>query len=170
MAKRKSKKDLKISLGEFKTWLEGVHSMQKDDWQPDAEQWKMIVERINDIEEVAAAPIVAAAPLTNAPVVHPNNPAAGQLLTPAANPAANPAGKLASTAPVQRLNLPSGNGQPTRHAAPSALSANPALSAAKPVGAGNSTDLSGESSGDDAGILSVSAVSSEDGTYKPSFT
>ena len=47
-AKRKNKK---VSLKEFKAWLEGVEEMQPEDWHPTPEQWRVIREKINTIVE-----------------------------------------------------------------------------------------------------------------------
>lgn len=39
------------TLGEFKSWLEGVEEMQPENWAPDITQWRRIRERINNIVE-----------------------------------------------------------------------------------------------------------------------
>lgn len=46
-------KKKKITLSEFKTWLAGVQSMQPDDWHPSKENWKMILEQVENITEIA---------------------------------------------------------------------------------------------------------------------
>lgn len=51
-----AKKKKKISLLEFKAWLEGVEEMQGNDWIPDTSQWKKIREKINCIVEEAPKP------------------------------------------------------------------------------------------------------------------
>lgn len=48
MAKKRNKK---ITLNEFKAWLEGVEELQPEDWSPNAEQWKLIRDKINSIKE-----------------------------------------------------------------------------------------------------------------------
>lgn len=55
VAKRKRKQ--KQSLKEFKAWLQGVEELQPDGWAPNAEQWKLIRNKIDGIvEEKPAAP------------------------------------------------------------------------------------------------------------------
>jgi len=62
--------DKKISVKEFRHWLEGVEEMQPEDWIPDARQWKRIREKFNEIDDTpSAAP--AQAVVNNA--VQPNN-------------------------------------------------------------------------------------------------
>jgi hypothetical protein len=48
-ARKKTKK--KITLSEFKAWLEGADDFHGKDWAPTKEQWKMIRERIDSIVE-----------------------------------------------------------------------------------------------------------------------
>ncbi len=48
MAVKKSKD--KISLEQFRSWLQGVEDMQPDDWIPNAEQWKRIREKIDQVD------------------------------------------------------------------------------------------------------------------------
>jgi len=48
-AKRK-----KITLSEFKAWIQGVEQLQPKDWAPTAEQWKMIREKIELVTETKA--------------------------------------------------------------------------------------------------------------------
>lgn len=43
-AKRK-----RISLNEFRAWLEGVEELQANDWTPSADQWKLIRAKMNNI-------------------------------------------------------------------------------------------------------------------------
>ena len=49
MAKRKTKK--KYTLTEFQAWLEGVEELQPAGWSPDANQWKLIRDKISNIVE-----------------------------------------------------------------------------------------------------------------------
>jgi len=62
--KRKTKK--KITLSEFKLWLTGVQSMQKEDWHPNKEQWTMILDQIEMIKE-APPPIQQTTPEPSPP-------------------------------------------------------------------------------------------------------
>ena len=47
----------RITIKDFKMWLEGVEEMQASDWVPDARQWQRIREKINSIEDIAPAPV-----------------------------------------------------------------------------------------------------------------
>ena len=49
MPAKKKKKD--ITLDEFKAWLEGVEELQPTGWAPDANQWKLIRNKIECIVE-----------------------------------------------------------------------------------------------------------------------
>lgn len=40
-----------ISVSDFKHWLSGVEDMQPADWVPDAEQWKKIRAKINQLSD-----------------------------------------------------------------------------------------------------------------------
>lgn len=51
MARKGSKRAIKISLRDFKQWLAGVEDMQPEDWTPTAEQWSRIREQIDMIKE-----------------------------------------------------------------------------------------------------------------------
>lgn len=42
-----------LTVKEFKMWLDGVREMQPDGWVPDARQWTRILEKIDDIQDVA---------------------------------------------------------------------------------------------------------------------
>lgn len=46
-----STENKKITLSEFKSWIDGVEDMMVDGWIPDARQWERIRSKINDIEE-----------------------------------------------------------------------------------------------------------------------
>jgi hypothetical protein len=39
------------TLGEFRSWLEGVEEMQAENWAPDLTQWRRIREKIDNIVE-----------------------------------------------------------------------------------------------------------------------
>lgn len=41
----------KITLKEFKAWLEGVEELQPKDWSPNVDQWKLIRDKIVQIKE-----------------------------------------------------------------------------------------------------------------------
>lgn len=45
----KTKKSKAISLAEFRAWLSGVEELQPADWAPNAEQWKLIRSKLNQI-------------------------------------------------------------------------------------------------------------------------
>lgn len=49
--KRAGKRGKKISLREFRAWLQGVEELQPEDWHPDHEQWKKIRNKIDNIVE-----------------------------------------------------------------------------------------------------------------------
>jgi hypothetical protein len=40
----------KITISEFKSWLEGITDLQGDDWSPDAKQWVKIKTKLFSIE------------------------------------------------------------------------------------------------------------------------
>lgn len=66
-AKKKAGRKKKISLTEFRAWLEGVEELQPDDWGPDTSQWQLIREKIDciiadaPVQQVAATVATAAA-------------------------------------------------------------------------------------------------------------
>ena len=47
MATRKKKQ----TLAEFRAWLDGIEELQPETWAPDATQWNLIREKINNITE-----------------------------------------------------------------------------------------------------------------------
>ncbi len=49
----------KLTVKEFKMWLEGVEEMQDADWCPNEVQWKRIREKIRMLDEDAVAPTAA---------------------------------------------------------------------------------------------------------------
>ncbi len=51
MATRKKKQ----TLAEFRAWLSGVEELQPDDWAPNATQWRLIRDKINNVIEPKAA-------------------------------------------------------------------------------------------------------------------
>lgn len=44
------KKD-KLTVKEFKMWLEGILDMQAEDWVPDSRQWKRILGKIQEVSD-----------------------------------------------------------------------------------------------------------------------
>lgn len=50
-------KKTKISLAEFKAWLEGVEDLQEDDWSPSKVQWEKIRQKIESIDEGVVNPL-----------------------------------------------------------------------------------------------------------------
>lgn len=46
MGKKKTANKKKITVQEFKAWLEGVEEMQPEGWHPTKEQWEIIREKI----------------------------------------------------------------------------------------------------------------------------
>jgi len=53
MAQKKRAK--KITMMEFRAWLQGVEEMQPAGWCPDETQWKVIREKINTIKDDTSA-------------------------------------------------------------------------------------------------------------------
>lgn len=52
MTTRATRKRMKkISLNEFKAWLEGVEELQPSGWAPNADQWVLIRDKIKSIKE-----------------------------------------------------------------------------------------------------------------------
>ena len=76
MAKKNTrKKQKKISVKEFKAWIEGIEELQPDGWAPTAEQWKIIRERINMIDDTPSGTPSAKHPLhQNVPVTNVKHP------------------------------------------------------------------------------------------------
>ena len=67
----------KVTYGEFLAWLEGVESMQEENWTPTAIQWKTIREKLNtvkpdvEIREVKTEAPAAPAPFAQPPMTFP---------------------------------------------------------------------------------------------------
>jgi hypothetical protein len=53
----------KLTIREFKMWLQGVQEMQEPNWTPTAAQWAKIYEKINNIDD--------ASPVYNPPLLQP---------------------------------------------------------------------------------------------------
>jgi hypothetical protein len=105
MGRKRTKKQ---TLNEFRAWLNGVEELQPEDWAPDAAQWKLIREKINNISEPKdttvdtatltklieelSAPAVPARP--GAPLQHPVNPMAAGIPPAPPPPAGVPNGPV----------------------------------------------------------------------------
>lgn len=50
--------DTRITIKEFRMWLQGVEEMQDPGWVPSPAQWSRIREKINHIEEAESEPVV----------------------------------------------------------------------------------------------------------------
>jgi hypothetical protein len=70
----------KISVREFRMWLQGVEEMQEDGWTPSTQQWSRIREKIDLIEDSVAAP--PAMPLPPPTYASPNVRAPGLAVIP----------------------------------------------------------------------------------------
>ncbi|MGZ8924290.1 MAG: hypothetical protein ACXW2E_00270 [Nitrososphaeraceae archaeon] len=46
-----SQEGKKLTITEFRFWLEGVEEMQSDEWNPNPQQWKRIREKIDLIQD-----------------------------------------------------------------------------------------------------------------------
>ena len=63
----KKKITKKITLNEFRAWLEGIEELQPNDWSPSKEQWKLIRNKIDYIEECVAPVNIPAQSIPIAP-------------------------------------------------------------------------------------------------------
>ena len=78
------KRKQKLTLSEFRAWLQGVEELQSDEWCPNLEQWRLIRDKINGI--VTEKVVVETTPVVNRPhYQQPTN------VNPAALPAPAPA-------------------------------------------------------------------------------
>jgi len=64
-AKRK-----RVTLNEFKAWLDGVEELQPDDWTPTAQQWVLIRAKIDNIVEQKSTTVITNAPTVQQPTQH----------------------------------------------------------------------------------------------------
>ena len=74
MAKKKNITQ-NITLDQFRSWLQGVEDMQSDDWAPNADQWKVIREKIDLVvlvEDRGSQPVVASYTPPTQPFIHPS--------------------------------------------------------------------------------------------------
>jgi len=47
----KNKKPQKMSVSQFKMWIQGLSEFQDDDWVPNVNQWNLIRDRIDMLDE-----------------------------------------------------------------------------------------------------------------------
>jgi len=115
VAKKRIKKK---TYKEFLSWLEGVESMQEDDWVPTASQWKTIREMLSNVKpEEVEVPTPANIPPARVPV-NPGQPV-GRMIDPAGvRPTPAPVAPIQQSQlempkqpKVQPLPQPSGMGQ-----------------------------------------------------------
>ena len=122
------KKEKKLTVKEFKYWLEGVEEMQDEGWYPDPRQWKRIREKIGLLDEAAsmmtevqAAGLTSIAPgiMAFPPNVNPNNPLERMNIDPAnfPQPTARPPGNGPflnddTSKPAKTPNIDTGPGKP----------------------------------------------------------
>lgn len=71
--------DKKITVNEFKNWLSGVTDFQPEDWSPDLNQWKKILAKIEELDDVQpvvpkATTVLEAEPIAVAAVAQTNEP------------------------------------------------------------------------------------------------
>ena len=98
----------KVTLAEFHAWLEGVEEMHTDDWCPDANQWKVIRNKIKTIKEDEVGP-GAHAPVTTAQQFNPPALPSGFVPAPEA-PSSIPMGPVVKPDPAASGML-TGDGQ-----------------------------------------------------------
>jgi hypothetical protein len=122
------KKDKKLTVKEFRYWLEGVEEMQEDDWSPDVKQWKRIREKIamlddvtttNTFAEVVPVPPVMVPGMVSFPAnVNPHNPLESMNINPSQFPAPtgpSPTGPFLHddlARPARTPNIDTGPGKP----------------------------------------------------------
>lgn len=80
MADEKKKK---LTVKEFRMWLEGVEEMQPEGWTPNETQWKRIREKIDQVQDTP--PAVQEIPMTFTPAGAPMLPGT-MVLPPSGNP------------------------------------------------------------------------------------
>jgi len=109
MATRKRTK--KQTLAEFRAWLSGVEELQPDNWAPNADQWKLIRDKIDGITVPKVVPVAAtpspAAVANNAPyamqaahIPPPPPPAGGVPTGPVTAPTPGAVAAMPQQAPV----------------------------------------------------------------------
>ena len=67
----------KLTIKEFRMWLEGVEEMQEEGWTPNTVQWRRIRDKLNEIDDTPSGVLHrAAAPVSNAQMIEPPRPPA----------------------------------------------------------------------------------------------
>lgn len=123
----------RITINDFRMWLEGVEEMQSENWVPDARQWQRIREKIDSIEDtpVQAPPRIPSGPIPRSaafvqeqapiqPPAGPAVPAGPSLMSPnfavgAPNSPAQLTGPFATNSqqiPVRTPNIDTAGGKP----------------------------------------------------------
>lgn len=51
-------KEKKLSVSDFKNWLEGVLDFQEEGWTPNLDQWNKILEKVEELDDTPPAPAV----------------------------------------------------------------------------------------------------------------
>lgn len=158
--KRAGRKGKKITLSEFKAWLEGIEELQPDDWSPTQEQWKKIRNKIDCIVESEP---VAVAPAQQAGQRHPSDvlySPAEQHQTPQQPPQQGE--ETVPTLPPVPSSIPDAAGNTGVPAGPSKL-ADPSLGAS-----GSKPAISGIPEGPD-GRIKTPDIDTSDGSYGSGF-
>jgi hypothetical protein len=94
-ASNKTKKPQKMSVSQFKMWIQGLSEFQDDDWVPNVNQWNLIRERIDLLDEEQHTVVHHQGPqYTPSLVQHVTLPATGVTTVPTV---------IAPSAPVQRF-------------------------------------------------------------------
>ena len=132
--------DTKITVKEFRMWLQGVEEMQDPAWVPNPTQWARIREKINTITEEQEA--VHAAPVQ-------------QYQQPVIPPSVN--------YPVPPTGVPLGNDVPGIPAGPSSFQQRPWVPPAPPAGGLFATPESPNMP------VRTPNIDTTDGTYQSSF-
>lgn len=52
---KKEETKKKLTVTEFKTWLEGAEAFQEEEWTPDHKQWKIIRSKIDNLIEESSS-------------------------------------------------------------------------------------------------------------------
>lgn len=160
--KRASKRsNKKMSLKEFRAWLQGVEELQPDDWCPDKEQWKKIRQKIDNIVEEEPQQVVTQAPAPQPQPMQPNGQPGGEM--PPMPPPAESA-PVAATGPP----LPAGSG--LEEAAAFAPNKQPGPSMDLPSGPGGGMPGAGAPGTSEQGPrIRTPDIDTSDGSYGSSF-
>lgn len=65
----------KLSVSDFKNWLEGVLDFQEEGWTPNLDQWNKILEKVAELDDTPVAPKAVESTTMAAPVKNPPQPA-----------------------------------------------------------------------------------------------